>query len=145
MLPYSKELRLLILMKGFQMHKRILIIDDDMGFIQFVKRHLETDKYHVESAESMNEGIKKAKSFSPNIILLDIINPGKDKKFKEIKDFRNNESLKHIPIVLATDIRKEFNLPFGLEPDENYLPVNAVLEKPVQPDILISAIENIVK
>jgi CheY-like chemotaxis protein len=127
------------------MHKRILIIDDDMGFVQFVKRHLDLDKYHVESAETMNEGLKKAKSFSPNLILLDIINPGKDKKFREIKDLRNNESLKHIPIVLVTDIRKEFNLPFGLEPDETYLPVTAVLEKPVQPDVLISTIENIVK
>ena len=127
------------------MHKRILIIDDDLGFVQFVKRHLETDKYHIEFSESMKDGINKAKSFSPNLILLDLINPGKDIKFKEIKELKNHEATKHIPIVLVTDIRKEFNLPFGLEPDETYLPVTAVLEKPVNPDVLISAIENIVK
>ena len=43
---------------------------------------------------------------------------------------------------MMTGIRKEMNLPFGFEPDETWLPVKNVLEKPVKPEVLLKAIED---
>ena len=40
-----------------------------------------------------------------------------------------------------TGIRKEMNLPFGFEPDNTWLPVRTVLEKPVKPEVLLKAID----
>jgi hypothetical protein len=35
------------------------------------------------------------------------------------------------------------NLPFGFEPDETWLPVERVLEKPVKPDVLLDAVSKV--
>lgn len=42
-------------------------------------------------------------------------------------------------------MRKDMNLPFGFEPDSEWLPVKAVLEKPVKPDVLLKAVEENIK
>jgi hypothetical protein len=42
---------------------------------------------------------------------------------------------------MLTGVRKEMNLPFGFEPDEEWLPVKDVLEKPVKPENLLKSIE----
>jgi hypothetical protein len=42
---------------------------------------------------------------------------------------------------MTTGIRKDMNLPFGFEPNEQWLPVKAVVEKPVKPDVLLAEVE----
>lgn len=46
-----------------------------------------------------------------------------------------------MPIILLTGIRRAKNLPFGLEPDAEQLPVRTVLEKPVPPEKLLAEVK----
>jgi hypothetical protein len=46
---------------------------------------------------------------------------------------------------MLTGVRKEMNLPFGFEPDADWLPVKAFLEKPVKPEVLLKTIEDNIK
>jgi response regulator RpfG family c-di-GMP phosphodiesterase len=61
------------------------------------------------------------------------------------RSLNKEEKTKGIPIILVTGIRHEMNLPFGFEPDEDWLPVKAVLEKPIKPEVLLKTVEDHIK
>lgn len=123
------------------MAKKILVIDDDAEFIEAVANLLKSKGYTVVSAPNGKEGLKKAKSVSPDLIFLDVIMTEKSEGFDVARSLKADAATKDIPVVLITGIRKDMNLPFGFEADEDWLPVKTVLEKPVKPDILLKTVE----
>jgi CheY-like chemotaxis protein len=126
------------------MPKKVLMIDDDPEFVEAISNLLDAKGYDVHTASNGKEGIEKAKAQNPDIILLDVMMTTKDEGFNVARGLHDNEQLKDTPIIMMTGIRREMNLPFGFEPDEAWLPVRKVLEKPVKPEVLLAAIaENI--
>ena len=123
------------------MAQTILMIDDDPEFVEATTNLLEAKGYEVESASNGKDGFEKAKAVSPDIILLDVMMTTESEGFDVARAMHKEESLKNTPVIIITGIRKEMNLPFGFEPDEDWLPVKAVLEKPIKPDVLLSTIE----
>ncbi len=120
---------------------KILIIDDDPDFREAMATLLEARGYDVETASNGTEGMDKAARIMPALILLDVMMSGKTEGFEVARKLNSEETLKDIPVIMTTGIRKDMNLPFGFEPDEKTLPVKAVLEKPVKPETLLSAVE----
>jgi len=123
------------------MSGKILIIDDDPDFREAMATLLEAKGYSVETAFDGEEGMEMARKVMPGLILLDVMMSGRTEGFDVAKKLRADDSLKKIPIVMTTGIRKDMNLPFGFEPDKDNLPVEAVLEKPVKPETLLLAVE----
>jgi CheY-like chemotaxis protein len=123
------------------MAKKILVIDDDSEFVNAVSNLLESKGYAVDSASDGKEGFKKAKSATFDLILLDVMMTEKSEGFDVARSLKADALTKDIPVVLITGIRKDMNLPFGFEADDEWLPVKAVLEKPVKPDILLKTVE----
>lgn len=128
------------------MAKKVLIIDDDHDFLEAMSMLLDSNGYSVISADDGTKGYELAKSEAPGIILLDVMMVGKTEGFELARKLKKDDSTKDIPVVLVSGIRKEMNLPFRFEPDDEMLPVKAFLEKPVRPETLLKAIEeNIIK
>jgi CheY-like chemotaxis protein len=123
------------------MANKVLMIDDDPEFVEATTNLLEAKGYDVESAANGKEGFDKAKAVNPDIILLDVMMTTESEGFDVARAMHKEESLKNTPVIIISGIRKEMNLPFGFEPDEEWLPVKAVLEKPIKPDVLLSTIE----
>ena len=65
----------------------------------------------------------------------------KSEGFDVARELQGDADLKGTPVVMITGVRKEMNLPFGFEPDNEWLPVKALLEKPVKPEVLLKTIE----
>ncbi len=127
------------------MAKKILIIDDDNDFIEAIKRLLESKGYKVLTASNGNDGFNVAKRESPNLILLDVMMDTDTEGFDVARRLYKEEVTSKVPVILVTGIRREMNLSFGFEPDEELLPVRKVLEKPLKPDVLLKVVaENIV-
>lgn len=122
------------------MAKKILIIDDDADFINSVTQVLQSKEYAVVSAPNGKDGVAKAKDQAPDLILLDVMMTRKTEGFDVAKQLNGDAATKNIPVIIMTGIRREFNLPFGFEPDQKYIPVKTILEKPVKPDVLLGAI-----
>jgi signal transduction histidine kinase/ligand-binding sensor domain-containing protein/DNA-binding response OmpR family regulator len=78
----------------------ILIIDDSTDMIDFVRISL-SDKYNFISAENGEEGLQKANSFLPEIIISDIMMPVMD-GLTLCKRIKNNSRTSHIAIILIT-------------------------------------------
>jgi CheY-like chemotaxis protein len=128
------------------MANKVLVIDDDPEFVDAVVNVLDARGYEVDSAPNGKIGLAKAKERKPDIILLDVMMTTKSEGFDVAREIHKDEQLKNVPVILVTGVKKEMNLPFGFEPDEMWLPVKGVLEKPVKPDVLLKTVEqNIVK
>jgi two-component system KDP operon response regulator KdpE len=57
---------------------RILVIDDDVKLLSFVAKQLREQDYRVETSIDGKDGLDKAASFSPELIILDLTMPGMD-------------------------------------------------------------------
>ena len=126
------------------MANKVLMIDDDPEFVDAMSDLLEAKGYEVHTALNGPEGIEKAKAEDPDIILLDVMMATKYEGFDVARELHGDQTLQTIPIIIMTGIRQEMSLPFGFQPDETWLPVKKVLEKPVKPEVLLAAIsENI--
>lgn len=127
------------------MAKKVLVIDDDNDFVESILNLLEARGYAVASASNGKEGVEKAKTEKPDLIMLDVMMTTKDEGFNVARQLHGIEGLKETPIIMVTGVRKEMNLPFGFEPDGTWLPVKEILEKPVKPETLLSAVSNALK
>jgi len=87
--------------------KRILIIDDEEGFCNLVKKNLEqTGEFEVYIATNGDDGIRSARNIKPDLILLDIIMPGMDGT-DVASLIKNDKSIKNTPIVFLSAIVRE--------------------------------------
>ena len=127
------------------MARKVLVIDDDADFVESITNLLEAKNYEVASAPNGQEGIEKAKADTPGIILLDVMMTKKDEGFDVARQLNADENLKSVPVIMISGVRKEMSLPFGFEPDPDWLPVADFLEKPVKPDMLLKTIADNIK
>ena len=127
------------------MAKKILIVDDDNDFREAMSDLLDAKGYTVLSASDGKSGFDVAKKENPDLILLDVMMSSKTEGFDIAKSLQSDSSTKNTPVIIITGIRKDMNLSFGLEPDSDWLPVKAVLEKPVKPEVLLKAVEENIK
>jgi len=127
------------------MAKKVLVIDDDSHFVESILNLLEARGYAVDSASNGKEGVQKAKTEKPDLILLDVMMTTKDEGFNVARQLHEIEGLKDTPVIMVTGVRKEMNLPFGFEPDKTWLPVKQILEKPVKPEALLKAVTDALK
>ena len=112
----------------------ILIVDDDPYFHDIVKRKLSEEKLRLISALGGSEGLKKAKSYKPHAILLDILMPGKD-GWKVLQELKDDDDLKNIPVIVASTLDDDNST--------RSLGAKAFLKKPVEKEQLLATIERI--
>ena len=126
-------------------NKKILVVDDDVQFVDTVKTILESAGYEIAYAYQVQKGIELAKEALPDLILLDVMfagPPGPD-GFQVSRELHQDLTLKNVPVIIVSGVRKAMDLSFKYEPDETWMPVKAFLEKPIKPDKLLSEIEKI--
>jgi CheY-like chemotaxis protein len=84
---------------------KILVIDDEEVFRILLSTILEFDGHEIISCPNGDLGIKKARDWSPDLILLDAMMPGKD-GFQTCKIFKGDPHLKKHPIIMLTALDK---------------------------------------
>ena len=123
------------------MARTVLIIDDDSDFVEATSVLLEAKGFTVISAPNGAEGHAKAAAEKPDLLLLDVMMTYDSEGLDVATKLKQDPATRGIPVILITGIRRAMNLPFGFEADDDALPVKAVLEKPVKPELLLSTIE----
>ncbi len=122
------------------MSKRILLVDDDQDFVASVSEWLKANGLDVTVALDGASGIEKARQMKPDLMILDVMMATDTEGIEVSRKIAEIAELRAMPVILLTGIRKAKNLPFSLSPDENWLPVKVVLEKPVPPEILLKEV-----
>jgi len=127
--------------------KKILIIDDDPDIVEAMRMVLEAQDFEVHSAINGTEGLSKVKQVRPDLIILDVMMDQLTEGFQVSYALKNASPgseygpFAKIPILMMTAIGREMHMKFSPESDGAYLPVQAFLEKPVQPKLLIEKVK----
>lgn len=115
----------------------ILIVDNDADFVQSLSEILAGHGYVTLTAYTGEDGLARTKSDKPDLILLDVMMAKDNEGFEIARRLKDDPATRAIPVILITGIRRAKQLPFGFEPDADWLPVKAVIEKPVSPEMLL--------
>ena len=123
--------------------KKVLLVDDDVDFVESNKDLLEAYGYQVFTAHDGAAGLELAKKERPDIMILDVMMATHVEGFEVARKIPETPELKHMRVLLVTGIQQDMHLPFGFDPDESWLPVDRVLEKPIAPIRLLSEIQKV--
>ncbi len=123
---------------------RILLIDDDVDFVEATKTILETKSYQVSVAYNGDEGLKKAREEKPDLILLDVIMPVKD-GFSVAEHLKKDTQLSKTPIIMLTAFAQKVSETSLSVSQALTLEAEDYLDKPVSPEELLKRVEKLLK
>jgi DNA-binding response OmpR family regulator len=115
---------------------KVLAVDDELNILELVKLYLEREGYHVETASTGNDALTKVDTFSPDLIVLDLMLPDVD-GFEVCRQVRKKSN---IPIIMLTARKEDVDKIVGLE-----LGADDYLTKPFNPRELVARIKAIIR
>ena len=121
--------------------KTVLLVDDDGDFVEMNRVVLEEKGYTVRTAFNGAQCMEQVASDKPDVIILDMMMEDRNEGFNLSRELRNSEYTKDIPLIMITSVHE--TIPFRIEPDKTWLPVDTLLEKPVDPALLLSVVEKV--
>ena len=83
------------------MAKKILIVEDEIELIDMLRIRLEANGYQVITAFDGQQGLERAKSEKPDLIIMDIMMPKKD-GWTFVREMKTDDSIKRIPVIMLT-------------------------------------------
>ncbi len=123
---------------------RILIIDDDVDFVEATRIVLESKPYEVIIAYNGDDGLRKAREESPDLIILDVIMPGKD-GFSTAEQLKGNAELKKIPVIMLTSYAERGGESSIAMSGGLTLETEDYIDKPIRPEELLKRVEKYLK
>ncbi|RYY49190.1 MAG: response regulator transcription factor [Chitinophagaceae bacterium] len=114
--------------------RKVLIADDEPDILEIIQFNLQQEGYEVVTAKNGDEAIEKAKKTQPELILLDIMMPGKN-GIEVCNLLRMMPAFKETLIVFLTAMSDETTEINGLETG-----ADDYLTKPISPKVLLSKI-----
>ena len=123
---------------------KILIIDDDPDVALATRLVLEAADYEVTEARNSADGLAQVRSEQPDLIVLDVMMESATEGFQTALTLRSPDpasmyaGFSTIPIIMLTSIHQTTPLRFG--PDEDYLPIDLFIDKPIDPKSFIASV-----
>ncbi len=116
------------------MSRRILIVDDEPNIVTSLEFLMRENSYEVRVARDGEEALRRAESFLPDLILLDVMMPQRS-GFEVCRKIRENPALRDVKIVMLTakgrDVEKDRGLNLG---------ANAYVTKPFSTKELMNTV-----
>ncbi|MGD6816982.1 response regulator transcription factor [Metabacillus sp. 84] len=119
------------------MMQKVLLVDDEPSILDVCRRYLEREGYMVESAVNGYEAVEKWRSGRPDLIILDLMMPGKD-GWIAAEEIRAEDE--DVPIIMLTALGQERDRILGLT-----LGADDYLTKPFSPRELVLRVKNMLR
>jgi DNA-binding response OmpR family regulator len=120
--------------------KRILCIEDEPEMIDLMKLVLGRKGYEVIGAAGGQEGLQKARSENPDLVLLDLMMPDLG-GWEVYQQMKADEKMKEIPVIIVTAKAQSIDKVLGL-----YIAkVDDYIAKPFSPTELIDSVEHVLR
>ncbi|HOU52979.1 MAG TPA: response regulator [Myxococcota bacterium] len=130
---------------------RIFMVDDDTDLVDIVRSVLESAGYEFLSASSATEALDQLDSVNPDLIILDVMMEDLVAGFRVVNHLRNfdqypqNRRYEQVPILMMTSIQQQTRMKFSQDAGSRLLPIDAFLEKPVKPRVLLEKIAELLR
>lgn len=126
-------------MVEMNLERRVLVVDDDPVFVKTTRVILESHGYQVDSAKNGDEALAKMGQQRPDLVLLDVIMNWPLEGVYVSQEMLARKEFRGIPIIMVTSIvDSEYR---GLFPQDQYLHIDAWLNKPCSPSKLLDEVE----
>ncbi|MEW6261869.1 MAG: response regulator [Thermodesulfobacteriota bacterium] len=126
----------------------ILIIDDERDLVESLRVILEIQDYRVRAAYNGRDGLALAEAQAPDLFILDVMMTTVTEGFDLAYKIKRHPRLKDVPILLVSGFMQKM-AELGPDKFQHILgqdwPVNAFLEKPLDPLQLLDVIDGLLK
>src|SRR5579884_544517 len=119
--------------------KKILVVDDESDVTELVAYHLKAKGFQVETVNDPNSSIGLARSFLPDLVILDVMMPDLN-GIQICRMLRADPKLKRVPVVFLTAKAEEADRIAGLETG-----ADDYLSKPFSTKELVLRIQSILR
>ncbi|HEX8331812.1 MAG TPA: response regulator transcription factor [Segetibacter sp.] len=117
--------------------KRVLIADDEPDIIEIINYNLVKEGYETFTAKNGEEALEKSKELNPDLVILDIMMPGKT-GMQVCEILRANPAFNDTLIIFLTALNDEASHIKGLE-----CGADDYISKPISPRVLVSRVNAI--
>ena len=114
---------------------RILVVDDDPDFVEITRTILEAKGYDVQTASSGAQALPAMRESKPDLVLLDVMMSSVLDGVNLSHAMHADPALRQVPIIMISSIAESPEA--GMFPTDEYIPIDAWITKPVQPDDLL--------
>lgn len=118
---------------------KILIVDDDPDITFTTSLFLKKAQHEVLTASNRADGMQAIEEGNPDLIILDVMMEQADDGIAMAQELRRQGC--ETPILMLTSVGRVTG--FKYDEDQDLVPVNAFFEKPIQPDLLIGKVNEL--
>jgi CheY-like chemotaxis protein len=119
----------------------VLLVDDDDVFVAAIVAVLQT-RYDVRTASNGTEALASVEDRRPDLIVLDVMMDYMSEGFDVAQKLRTDPETKSIPLIMLTGVEKMYD--YRMQMDESWVSCDRYLEKPIEPDTLLSEVESLI-
>lgn len=125
---------------------KLLIIDDDPDFVEGLKSILKAANYNVDAAYNPKDGFQALQTKHYDMLLLDIMMGRGAEGIMLARKLNKDPKLREIPVLIITGIREQMAFLFpGQAVHPHFLPVDELVEKPVEPALLLEKVSTLLQ
>ena len=117
---------------------KILVVDDDIDYVESTEAILEANGYDVVAAYDGKEGFDKAKSELPQMILVDLMMNTINEGYDLVRKIRSDKRFDEVPLIMISSAHQvEAFKDANFVPDEVWFPIDMFLDKPIDKETLL--------
>lgn len=116
---------------------KILVVDDIPSELELICRVLQDAGMSVVRANDGEEAIAHIQEDAPDLVILDVVMPRMN-GFEVVREVRDNEKIKHLPIVFCTQKNTDIDKVWGMD-----MGADAYVTKPFDPKQLVDIVQRL--
>ena len=120
---------------------KILIVDDDNDFLNATRILMEHEGHQVKSATGGKQGFEEALEGKPDLVILDVMMESVLEGVSVSHKMHRNPATCDIPIVMVSGIAQTEYA--ALIPPDEYIYIDAYINKPVDPTMLVKKVRRV--
>ena len=114
---------------------RVLIVEDERGLVQSLSWYFNREGYETVVARDGAEGLRKAQTLIPDVVLLDVMLPGLD-GLEVCKALKASDRTRDVPIIMVTAKSEESDQVLGL-----HIGADDYVTKPFSNKVLLAKVK----
>jgi DNA-binding response OmpR family regulator len=120
---------------------KILVVDDDVDYVETVRAALEAEGYTVLAASDSNQGLQVARAERPDLVILDVMMSWALDGLRMSADLHEDPALARVPIIMVSSIANTEYA--GTFPTDQPLHVDEFLSKPIKSVELVGRVKSL--
>ncbi len=123
----------------------ILLLDDDIDFLEQMKLVLENEGYKVVTGDGLKAGEKIIETLKPDLAITDLMMEHYDSGF--VFSYKIKKKYPEVPVILATAVAAETGTRFSCDPNcsKDWSKADLVMDKGIRYDQLIREVKRLIK